>query len=155
MTDLVELLVDPIFGAPLWWADEQEERERLERDTDLFMLRNVVMPKLAQATPVTGPRAADPEIPRWVRQIVISRDGGSCAICGCASELVMGHLISRADGKRLGLTWADIHSPENIRLMCWDCNDELHARSLSTPVIARLILAAQKLDNQLPLRRPT
>lgn len=150
-------LVDPIFGEPMWWADEREEKERLDRETDLFMLQKVVRPRLERAKPTTiDVRRGvldDPGIPRWVRQIVIARDAGTCVVChGACGSLELGHFISRADGKKLGMTWADIHSPENIGLMGRRCNADLHSMSVHTPVLVRLMYAAQRLDRQLPLK---
>jgi len=74
----------------------------------------------------TAPRNR-PWIPPRHRVWILLRDGGRCVICNSNRELEVGHLISVAAGRRLGLSEAELYSAENLAAMCRECNRGLGA----------------------------
>lgn len=55
-----------------------------------------------------------PNIPRRVREEVMSRDGRKCVLCGSTSKLSLDHIIRyRDDGP---------DTVDNLRVLCMPCN---------------------------------
>jgi len=70
---------------------------------------------------------------------VLERDNARCIFCHRSDiPLHAGHLISVADGHRLGMTDDELYSDENLAAMCDECNIGLG----SVTVNPRLILQA-------------
>src|SRR4029453_2418725 len=43
-------------------------------------------------------------------------------------SLVLGHKLSRSEGRACGYSEAQLHSPENLQPECWDCSSRSGAR---------------------------
>jgi hypothetical protein len=43
-------------------------------------------------------------------------------------SLVLGHKMARSTARALGYTEAQIHSPANLQVECWDCSSKSGAR---------------------------
>lgn len=56
------------------------------------------------------------------RMRIIERASGRCETCGSRLLVQVGHVVSVADGHKLGLTDALINSDENLICQCAECN---------------------------------
>jgi 5-methylcytosine-specific restriction endonuclease McrA len=72
-----------------------------------------------------------------VRAEVLLRATGRCEMCGAATSLTVGHLVSVKAGHDGDLTDDEINSLENLCAMCNECNAGLGA----TPVPLRLAIS--------------
>jgi 5-methylcytosine-specific restriction endonuclease McrA len=86
---------------------QRRAAQKLDR---AHMLLNIDEGKTAR------PRGRRDPIPREVRRAVFERDGGKCTECRSTFDLQYDHVIPVALG---GAT-----SPENLQLLCADCNRE-------------------------------
>jgi len=83
-----------------------------------------------------------PDIKPSQRSRIIDRDSGRCVICHHADRnLEVGHLISVDDGKRLGMTEAELYDDENLAAMCSPCNSGYGSMSISPRTMLMLIRA--------------
>lgn len=57
-----------------------------------------------------------PRIPRWLRALILERDGQRCVTCGADSDLQLDHVYPWSLG---GPT-----EPDNLQAMCRQCNHE-------------------------------
>jgi len=75
-----------------------------------------------------------PDIKPSKRARILERDGYRCFMCGRQPDggdgLAIGHLLSIADGKPLGLTDDQINSEENLAAQCEECNSGLGDRTV-------------------------
>ena len=82
--------------------------------------------------PETPPRttswsgARDP-LPKAVRQAIHRRDK-TCQGCGATSGLQVDHVVNVAQARRLGWTDEQIHSLDNLQLLCDPCHDRKTGR---------------------------
>jgi hypothetical protein len=53
---------------------------------------------------------------------IIERASGRCETCGSRSLLQVGHVVSVADGHKLGMADSVINSDENLICQCAECN---------------------------------
>lgn len=76
---------------------------------------------------------------------ILERDHGRCLLCGSPNDLTIGHLLSVADGYRVGATEQELRNDANLVAMCETCNAGLGAQSVSlrTAVIWHHLLAAE------------
>lgn len=79
------------------------------------------------------------------RARVLHRDGGRCIFCGRGSPdgviLHVGHVLSVAEGRALGVTAAEIFDDFNLAAMCEEDNLGLGAHSLDPLMWLRLVRA--------------
>lgn len=84
---------------------------------------------------------------------ILDRDHGRCILCGASDDLSIGHLLSIADGARLGATESELNDDANLAAMCEGCNAGLGARSILTRtylIIMLRILQAEIRRNKTP-----
>jgi hypothetical protein len=62
---------------------------------------------------------------------ILERDHGRCVLCGTTEEITIGHLLSVADGMRVGATIQELNDDANLAAMCQACNIGLSDRSVS------------------------
>ena len=73
---------------------------------------------------------------------VLERDNARCIFCHRADvPLHAGHLISVADGERLGMTEDEIYADENLAAMCDECNIGLGSLTVNPRLIIQAIRA--------------
>lgn len=79
---------------------------------------------------------------------ILNRDHGRCMFCGTREELTIGHLLSVADGFRVGATRAELYDDANLAALCEGCNSGLSERSvsLSTCVIMHYLLQTERFQ---------
>ena len=78
------------------------------------------------------------------RQRVLERDGHACISCHTTDAVLhVGHLVSVADGRNLGMSDDDINDDLNLAAMCETCNLGLGPRSLQPRLVWAAIVAAQ------------
>jgi 5-methylcytosine-specific restriction endonuclease McrA len=70
---------------------------------------------------------------------ILDRDQGRCILCGTRDGLVLGHLLSVADGFALGALESELYDDANLAAMCEGCNAGLGRHSIS-PRTYRVIL---------------
>ena len=77
---------------------------------------------------------------------ILDRDHGRCALCGSSENLVIGHLLSVAEGERVGATREELYDDANLAAMCEGCNAGLSSRSVSplTYVILLHLIRAER-----------
>ena len=56
-------------------------------------------------------------IPQWVKELVYERDGGRCVACGSKKDIHFDHILPFSMGGSSVM-------PENIQLLCAQCNSE-------------------------------
>jgi hypothetical protein len=79
-----------------------------------------------------------------LRAAILERATGRCELCGRGpgdGELHVSHLLSVADGTKLGLDSELLDSPENLACFCDSCNLGQGRRSASPRLLAALLLA--------------
>lgn len=88
------------------------------------------------------------------RARILDRDHGRCVLCGDSDRLVVGHLLSVADGLKVGATREELFSEANLAAMCETCNAGLGQRSVSllTYTIMRHLLSAEVLRSAAKAR---
>lgn len=77
---------------------------------------------------------------------ILDRDHGRCVLCGTSDYLTIGHLLSVADGLRVGAAPEVLNDDVNLAAMCEGCNSGLGEQSVSL-LTARLfhhLLEAQR-----------
>lgn len=73
---------------------------------------------------------------RWLRERVIERDGGRCALCAETERLEVHHLHYRTMGREAG---------DELLTLCARCHDRLRREGLRlresvfTPLLARIV----------------
>lgn len=82
-----------------------------------------------------------PGIPPSQRSRILERDNYRCILCHRDSELQIGHLISEADGRALGLTDRELYDDENLAAMCAECNSGQSRRPLPLRFCVALLRA--------------
>jgi len=83
-----------------------------------------------------------PDLKPSQRARVLDRDSGCCVLCHRADlPLDVGHLVSVDDGRKLGMTDAELFDDENLAAMCAVCNSGYSERSVSPRIFAALIRA--------------
>ena len=83
-----------------------------------------------------------PDIRPSKRSRILDRDNGACIICHRPdADLDVGHLISVEDGKKLGMTEAELYDEENLAAMCSSCNSGYGSMSISPRILLGLIRA--------------
>jgi hypothetical protein len=88
--------------------------------------------------------ASRPEIKPSQRTRVFSRDGYACLCCHATDRtLVVGHLISVAQGHELGMSDSELFADENLAAFCEECNAGQGAKSVSPRLIWRSQQAAR------------
>jgi Zn finger protein HypA/HybF involved in hydrogenase expression len=78
------------------------------------------------------------------RSRVMQRDNFRCWSCGRASPSVMlhvGHVISVADGERMGLSQQQINDDENLVTQCEECNLGLGSNTMPIRFVVNVLLA--------------
>lgn len=90
------------------------------------------------------------------RARIFDRDHGRCVLCGDIERLVVGHLLSVADGEKVGATRDELFADVNLAAMCETCNAGLGERSLSllTVTLMHYLLRAEMPRTGGSLRRP-
>jgi 5-methylcytosine-specific restriction endonuclease McrA len=83
---------------------------------------------------------------------ILDRDNGRCLLCGRPEDLVIGHLLSVADGVRLGATASELNHDANLAVMCEACNAGLGKRSVSTRTF--LVLSLRILQAEIRRNGP-
>ncbi len=82
--------------------------------------------------------------PKMRARILVVRANGKCEICGSAGTerdpLHVGHLISRENAFRLGMTESEIDSEENLCAMCAECNLGLGHETVPARLLARVVM---------------
>ena len=72
---------------------------------------------------------------------IFDRDRARCVLCGRGDvPLTIGHLMSVADGLRLGASEREISDDVNLAAMCESCNSGLGRRSVTPGTYARILL---------------
>jgi 5-methylcytosine-specific restriction endonuclease McrA len=75
-----------------------------------------------------------PDIKPSKRARILERDGYRCFMCGrqpgSREGLVIGHLLSVADGRQLGIADDELNSEENLAAQCEECNSGLGERTV-------------------------
>ncbi len=83
-----------------------------------------------------------PGIPPSQRRRIFERDGYRCIMDGRGPDdgarLEIGHLISVADGERIGATHDEIWNDNNLATFCDVCNSGQGDASLPLPLVYRL-----------------
>jgi len=83
-----------------------------------------------------------PDIKPAKRARVLERDNGSCVLCHRSDvPLDVGHLISVAAGRELGLTDTELYDEENLAAMCAPCNSGLSAQPVNLRFAANVLRA--------------
>ncbi len=82
-----------------------------------------------------------PKLPPRDRVHILLRDNCRCVICRRKRRLEVGHLISVAAGRRVGLSEAELYSSENLAAMCRKCNRGLGADCPPVPFLVGLLRA--------------
>lgn len=73
---------------------------------------------------------------------MLDRDGACCVICHRDNvPLEVGHLVSLDDGKKLGLTDAELSDDENLAAMCAPCNSGYSAQTVNPKIIVAAMRA--------------
>lgn len=89
-----------------------------------------------------------PWLPRGFRTRILMRDMARCVFCNSnRGELEVGHLISVAAGRRLGLGDEELYSADNLAAMCMTCNRDLGAECPSIRFV--LSLWRTRRDNSI------
>lgn len=84
------------------------------------------------------------------RARILQRDGRLCVMCRTGeTDLVMGHLVSVAEGVRYGLTQVQLMDDVNIAAMCGPCNADLGSRSVSLRMIVALRAEWERRNDDL------
>jgi 5-methylcytosine-specific restriction endonuclease McrA len=88
------------------------------------------------------PLRTRPDIKTSQRTRVLDRDNGACIICHRTDVwLDVGHIVSVAEGRQLGLTDAQLFDDENLAAMCQPCNSGFSAVSINPRLFASLVIA--------------
>jgi 5-methylcytosine-specific restriction endonuclease McrA len=83
-----------------------------------------------------------PDIKPSQRARILDRDDSRCIICHTVERaLDVGHLVSVEDGRKQGLTDAELYADDNLVAMCAPCNSGYGAVSVSPRIVAALIRA--------------
>jgi hypothetical protein len=80
------------------------------------------------------------------RVLILLRDGCRCVICNSNRDLEVGHLISVAVGRKLGLSDEELFSYENLAAMCRECNRGLGPQCPPIPFLMGLLRARRRGD---------
>lgn len=82
--------------------------------------------------------------PKIRARIIVVRAGGKCEICGSggteAAPLHVGHIVSRENAVRIGMSDEEIDSDENLAAMCPECNLGLGKETVPARLLARVIM---------------
>ncbi len=65
------------------------------------------------------------------RARILDRDHGRCVLCGTTTNVTIGHLLSVADGEKVGASQEELYSEANLASMCETCNSGLGSQSIS------------------------
>jgi 5-methylcytosine-specific restriction endonuclease McrA len=96
-----------------------------------------------------------PDIRPSQRARILMRDNGTCILCHrCGVDLEAGHMISVYDGRKLGMSDAELNSDDNLAAMCKPCNSGLGNESLPPRWMAAAIWARRLNDGNDGDRRP-
>lgn len=91
-----------------------------------------------------------PEIQPSQRARILRRDANRCIYCGRGPgdgiTLVIGHLISVADGEALNLTERHLYHDENLAAMCEEDNSGIGRDSVPARIIATLVRMRARRD---------
>ena len=83
-------------------------------------------------------------LPPSKRSRILERDNYTCVMCGRRPpdiELHIGHLISHADGRAIGMAPFELDDDENLAAMCGECNLGQGSAPVSLRYCARLLKA--------------
>lgn len=73
---------------------------------------------------------------------ILQRAGGKCEICGRNGCILhVGHVVSVADGHRIGMVDDEINSDENLICSCEECNLGLGSESMPIKLAVNIIRA--------------
>lgn len=83
-----------------------------------------------------------PRIKPSQRARILERDNYTCVSCHTADvPMHLGHLLSVADGLRVGATEDELYSDENLAAMCEECNLGQGEKSVSVRLVYRILRA--------------
>jgi 5-methylcytosine-specific restriction endonuclease McrA len=83
-----------------------------------------------------------PDIKPSKRARVLDRDNGCCVVCHRDDvPLDVGHLISVDEGRKLGMTDAELFDDENLAAMCAACNSGYSTLPISPRLLVSIIRA--------------
>lgn len=83
-----------------------------------------------------------PDIKPGQRARVLDRDNGACIVCHRTDvPLDVGHIVSVAEGRQLGMTDTQLFDDENLAAMCQSCNSGFNAVSINPRLFAATVIA--------------